>query len=62
VPRPDAVASIHRLHLLRHFDQIHFFRCGKLLASGSLDQLLQICPEFRQQWEQYHATEAVEVV
>jgi ABC-type bacteriocin/lantibiotic exporter with double-glycine peptidase domain len=56
------VASIHRLHLLRHFDQIHFFRCGKLLASGSLDQLLQICPEFRQQWEQYHATEAVEVV
>ena len=52
------VASVHRLHLLRHFHCIYFFQDGKLLAKGTLDQLLRTCPEFSQQWEQYHNSES----
>lgn len=33
------ISSIHRLHLLNKFDKIMFFKNGKLLASGSLEEM-----------------------
>lgn len=46
-------SSIHRLHLLPLFDTIHVFSNGKIIASGSLNQLLQSCPEFVELWNLY---------
>ncbi len=48
------VASIHRLHLLNLFDEIYFFKAGKIVASGSLEQLLQQSKEFKVLWDRYH--------
>lgn len=49
------LASVHRLHLLPLFDQIHFFKEGQILASGTLKELLANCAEFRELWEKYLA-------
>ncbi len=48
------ISSIHRLHLLPLFDRIYFFRGGKLLASGSLDELIASSTDFAALWERYH--------
>ncbi len=48
------IASIHRLHLLNLFDEIYFFQSGKIIASGTLKQLLKQSPEFQDIWEKYH--------
>lgn len=48
------VASIHRLHLLNLFDEIYFFKAGKIVASGSLEGLLQQSKEFKVLWDRYH--------
>ncbi len=48
------VASIHRLHLLNLFDEIYFFKAGKIVASGSLESLLQQSKEFKVLWDRYH--------
>ncbi|MFH0873705.1 MAG: ABC transporter ATP-binding protein [Candidatus Komeilibacteria bacterium] len=53
------ISSVHRLHILPLFDRIYFFQEGKILASGSLNELLLTCPEFSQQWEQYHHPERI---
>lgn len=47
------VSSIHRLHLLPIFDTIHFFRAGKIIASGTFQQLLADSPEFQDLWTKY---------
>lgn len=48
------LASIHRLHLLNLFDEVYFFQSGKIIASGTLKQLLKQSPEFQDIWEKYH--------
>lgn len=49
------ISSVHRLHLLPLFNKIFMFSDGKIIASGSLDELLMQCPEFQELWQQYHA-------
>jgi len=47
------ISSIHRLHLLPLFDRIYLFDKGRVIGSGSLDELLSSCPQFRDLWKQY---------
>ncbi len=49
------ISSIHRLHLLTLFDKIYYFRDGKIIASGSFQDLL-LRPDFRKMWEKYSKT------
>lgn len=55
------VSSIHRLHLLPLFETIHVFEEGRIVASGSLGELLESCEIFRTMWEEYHFDEAPNV-
>ena len=48
------LASVHRLHLLSLFDTIYYFKGGKIIASGTLDELLATSAEFQDLWEKYH--------
>ncbi len=45
------ISSIHRLHLLPLFDRICMFESGKIIADGTLPELLQTCPKFASMWE-----------
>lgn len=47
------VSTIHRLHLLQHFDRIYQFENGKVIASGTLDEMLKT-PKFKVLWDDYH--------
>ncbi len=49
------VASVHRLHLLQFFDEIYFFKEGKIIASGNFTKLLETSDEFKNIWEKYIA-------
>lgn len=51
--KKSIIASVHRLHLLRLFEEIYFFKDGKIIASGSLEELLKNSPEFNEIWEKY---------
>jgi ATP-binding cassette, subfamily B, bacterial len=48
------ISSIHRLHLLPLFHEIYVFSGGRMVASGSLQDLLTHNPEFQELWRQYH--------
>jgi ABC-type multidrug transport system fused ATPase/permease subunit len=50
------IASIHRLHLLRMFDTIHLFDQGKIIGSGTFDELLESSPLFTEMWTKYTKT------
>lgn len=50
------ISSIHRLHLLPLFDKVYFFRDGRIIASGTLPELLEKSEEFRTLWQKYHET------
>ena len=50
------LSTLHRLHLLPLFDRIYLFEEGKVIASGSLDELLTESEEFRQLWQKSLAT------
>jgi ATP-binding cassette subfamily B protein len=52
-PDKTIVSSIHRLHLLRYFDHIYFFKGGKIVAEGNFHALLEE-PEFKALWERYN--------
>jgi ABC-type multidrug transport system fused ATPase/permease subunit len=45
------VSSLHRLHLLRHFDYIYVMDQGRIVSEGTLQQLLSGSPAFRELWE-----------
>ena len=47
------ISSVHRLHLLQQFDTIYLFENGRIIASGSFAELLQLSPEFQAMWEKY---------
>ncbi|MEI6843328.1 MAG: ABC transporter ATP-binding protein [bacterium] len=44
------ISTTHGLHLLPFFDRICFFSKGRILATGTLDELLTSCPEFVNLW------------
>jgi ABC-type multidrug transport system fused ATPase/permease subunit len=48
------ISSIHRLHLLSLFDTIYVFKSGRIVARGTLAELLDTSLEFRGMWDQYH--------
>lgn len=47
------ISSVHRLHLLPMFDKIYFFDNGKIIASGSLNELLKN-QQFKVLWDRYN--------
>ena len=51
------ISSVHRLHLLRLFDRICFFEDGRIISVGSVEQLLQDCPQFQVLWAEYDGSE-----
>ncbi len=55
------VSSIHRLHLLSLFHRIYMFAEGRIMAVGSLSELLESCPQFQILWKQYHEQEVENV-
>jgi ATP-binding cassette, subfamily B, bacterial len=52
---PDAcfVSSVHRLHLLEHFDRVVLIENGRILDSGAAADLLERAPRFRELWQRY---------
>ena len=56
------VASVHRLHLLRLFDRIVFFSQGKIIATGTLAELLASSQEFKELWQKYQDVKGGEEV
>jgi len=50
-PDKTIISSIHRLHLLPLFDRICMFERGRIVASGTFDELLTACPAFTAMWE-----------
>jgi len=53
------ISSIHKLHLLPLFDRIFMFENGKIIATGTLQELLMNCPSFRTLWQKC-TTRAIE--
>ncbi len=53
-PEKTIISSIHRLHLLEHFDFIYFFKNGRIIAHGPLESLLLTSSEFKNLWNKYH--------
>jgi ABC-type multidrug transport system fused ATPase/permease subunit len=54
--RKTVISSIHRLHLLSLFDTVYFFESGKIIASGSFDELKKTSPDFKRLWKKYIKT------
>ena len=50
------LSSIHKLHLLPMFDIIYFFDAGKIIASGTFQEILTNCPKFEEIWNEYNLT------
>jgi ABC-type multidrug transport system fused ATPase/permease subunit len=44
------VSAMHRLHLLREFDRIYVLAEGRLVAEGTLEELLVTSPLFQELW------------
>ena len=54
--RQAIVSSVHRLHLLPLFDAVYVFADGRVIASGSFDELLETSAPFQAIWEKYNST------
>lgn len=54
--KKSVIASVHRLHLLRLFDEIYFFKDGEVIASGTFNKLLKSSPEFNEIWDKYQTS------
>ncbi len=46
------ICSLHSLHLLPLFDQIHMFENGKIIASGTFEELMESA-EFKKMWDDF---------
>ena len=60
MPEKTIISSVHRLHLLPLFDNIFFFKEGKIIARGNLKELKEKSPDFDKLWTKYlesHETE-----
>jgi ABC-type multidrug transport system fused ATPase/permease subunit len=53
-PDKTVVSSIHQLHLLSRFDYVYVFEDGKVAGEGTLETLLDSCPEFQRLWSSYN--------
>ena len=54
--RQTIIASVHRLHLLSLFDTVYFFDNGRIIASGTFEELKRSSVEFQKLWEKYIET------
>ncbi|MEG7784119.1 thiol reductant ABC exporter subunit CydD, partial [Listeria monocytogenes] len=50
-PQQTIIAVEHRTHLLPMFDRICLFDGGKIIATGTLQELLVNSSEFRSLWQ-----------
>lgn len=57
LPDKTIISSIHRLHLLSLFDNIFFFKNGRIVAQGNLDQLKENSKDFKKLWAKYIKTQ-----
>jgi len=48
------ISSVHRLHLLPKFDYIYYFKEGRIIAEGSMADLLKN-EKFQALWKNYHS-------
>jgi ABC-type multidrug transport system fused ATPase/permease subunit len=55
-PEKTIISSIHRLHLLSLFDSVYLFKGGRVVASGTFEDLKQNSSEFKELWVRYVAT------
>lgn len=55
-PKQTIIASVHRLHLLPLFDKVYFFDNGKIIASGTFEELKKTSFEFQKLWKKYIKT------
>lgn len=44
------ISSLHRLHLLPHFDRVYLMEAGKIIAVGTFEELLASSSAFQQLW------------
>ncbi len=51
------ISSIHRLHMLKLFDNIYFFKNGAIIESGTFSQLLKKSSEFQEMWKKYNESQ-----
>lgn len=54
------ISTLHRLHLLRHFDYIYVMHKGKIVEEGTLDTLLESGPLFKKLWSHQQNSSASE--
>ena len=52
-PDKTIISAVHRLHLLRLFDYIYYFKDGRVIAQGAFEELLERSQEFKMLWENY---------
>ena len=50
------ISSLHKLHLLPLFDIIYFFKDGRIIDSGTFEELLDRSEEFQKIWIEYNRT------
>jgi len=55
-PRQAVIASVHRLHLLSLFDKVYYFEGGRVVASGTFEELRRNSSEFNSLWNKYIET------
>lgn len=51
-PDKTIVSTLHRLHLLRFFDYIYYMEEGRIVAEGTLAELLEKSPGFRAMYQE----------
>lgn len=52
-PQKTILSAIHRLHLLRYFDYVYYFKRGKIITEGTFEMLLEDS-EFKKLWKSYN--------
>lgn len=50
------ISSIHRLHLLTHFDYVYVLERGRIVAEGTFEDLRQNSPVFQELWKHQKET------
>ena len=55
MPEACVVSAIHRLHLLDRFDRVVLMSGGRIVAIGTVAELLESAPGFRELWLRYGA-------
>lgn len=53
------LSAVHRLHLLRYFDYVYYFRGGKIITEGTFSELLHD-EDFKKLWEIYNKEESLD--